>query len=139
MLIRDDKTQLEISAPEIVPTGQPGSGDIRLAVEVSAPGFRGRNGSAWVAGPAWERFLADLRQLERTRRGEASLTSMSPADLELRVCAVDRAGHILVEGHVGDYLRAATRVREACVPFAISLDPSCLPAALAEFAALPGL
>lgn len=99
--------------------------------------FRGRNDSVWIARPAWERFLADLRELERARRGQSCLTSMSPADLELCIYAADRAGHIMVEGHVGDYLHGGQRTREARVPFVIALDPTRLPATLAGFVALP--
>ena len=136
MLIQDGSTRLEISILEVVPAGRPDVGDVRLSVALAAGTFRGRNDSVWVTRSEWHRFLADLGNLERRRQGQARLTSMSPANLELCVHATDRAGHMAVEGFVGDYVLGGRGTQEARVPFVLTLDPALLRATLDELDAL---
>src|SRR6266852_3304277 len=66
----------------------------RFAVEVQIGDFRGRYDQVWVEQAALERFLGEARDLERARRGSATLEAMSPDEFFLRIQSVDVAGHI---------------------------------------------
>ena len=75
-------------------------GDAYVTVQVQSQGFVGHN-DLWVVGAALASFAADLRALERSLQGEARLKSISPNELDLRVFAVDRRGHLAIEGSTG--------------------------------------
>src|SRR5687767_6543019 len=98
MVLGEGRTWLEIAISEVeAPTPQSTGGDMRLTVRVHYGDFAGV-ADAWVLLEVWDAFLADLRALERHRRGEARVRSISPGELVLRVFASDRAGHLAVEG-----------------------------------------
>jgi hypothetical protein len=65
--------------------------------------------------------------MEKARRGEALLESMSPQDLKCCVRVYDHAGHVVMTGHVGDALVDREYAEIARVPFRIEIDPSTLP------------
>jgi hypothetical protein len=75
---------------------------IRCAIEVGHDGFRGRDDSAHFEEDAVNGFLADLRALEATRRGAASLPEIDYACAAGRMGSrisfrsIDSAGHIAV-------------------------------------------
>jgi hypothetical protein len=78
---------------------------------------------------AWSAFLRELTALDHQRQGAASLESISPGELRLRLFTTDRAGHLAAEGIVG--VRGARQ--ELRLEFTnISFDPGQLPALLAE-------
>lgn len=75
--------------------------DILAAVEVRKRGFTGRV-DTWIARAAWSRFCDQLSRLEDGRKGVATVESMSPKELRLSVLATRRAGHMAIEGFVGE-------------------------------------
>jgi len=91
--------------------------------------------TAWIDADAWTRFLLQLCELEGTRRGAAHVASLNPGDLEVRIGVVDRSGHPVVEGHVGDNVVVDRESREIRLAFAFELDPGLLPAAVRELEA----
>lgn len=137
MIIRDDAQSLEITLNERGPAGTQAASDLRLNVGVVCPAFSGRNDTAWVQGFDWDRFIEDLQRLDKSRRGEATLTAMSPHDFQLRIFAADKAGHIIAEGWVGrDYYAVQSTVKEHHVSFGIEIDPSILPPLIEQLEAL---
>jgi hypothetical protein len=86
----------EVAAP--IPPLSAG-GDVRLQVRLTCEGFTG-TGSSWIARDGWQRFLRELERLDDRRDGEAVVESMSPEDLQLRICVTDRGGHVAVGGQV---------------------------------------
>lgn len=98
------------------------SGDLRVDVELHTPALSART-SAWIHREAWDAFAAALESLERQRAGTAHLTSMSPGKLELTVRALDRAGHVGVEGLVGRQGADAWQARFSV----FGVDPTALP------------
>lgn len=87
---------------ECVGVEAPGShreGDLHLIVSVRAGDFAGRTDPG-IDRDAWAAFLTALRELERTRKGSATLEGLSPGELRLTVRAIDRAGHMSIEGLV---------------------------------------
>lgn len=72
------------------------SPSVNLAVTVQDSDFRGANPSILVDGRDWDAFVQQLRQCAETRRGSASLASMSPGELELTIESSDLLGHFTV-------------------------------------------
>lgn len=103
-------------------------GDLRLGVSVRNGTFTGSYDQVWIAKDEWSSFLGSMRRLERDRRGQASLVSMSPGEFELHLQVVDRAGHLAAHGclsryHFGHPSRQATRSR---IEYHMPVDPSLL-------------
>lgn len=55
-----------------------------LAISTVQDEFRG-GVNVWVDEGAFRRFIQELRECEKTRRGEANLHSMSPEEFSLRI------------------------------------------------------
>jgi hypothetical protein len=136
MILNGVGTTLHIQCRETVPPGQIGAGDVRLSVQLSAPGFTGVNEKVWVSREACRTFLTDLGAMETRRAGEALLGSANPGDLNLRVHVYDHAGHVRVVGHVGDYVVWADGGQSARIPFRIEIDPGMLASLLESFTSL---
>ena len=127
MVIEGEHGSVELETRRTEAGGYPGT---VVRVRVRCGEFSGANEAIWIALDALQTFLADLRLLERTRRGEAVLTSMSPGELRLRVYAVDRAGHLAVEATVGVGEMGAHEWQGRSVACSFPLDPSQLPGVL---------
>jgi len=79
---------------------EPGNADLALAVRVSRDGFIGEI-QTWVRRHDWFAFAQALTVLDERRTGDARVASMSPGELELTVKALDRQGHLGIEGVIG--------------------------------------
>ncbi len=109
--------------PELDPTSR----DLVVAVDLRLPTLSART-SVWIHRDDWDGFVDALESLERTRSGEARVTAMSPGELDLVVRVLDRAGHVGVEGLVGEEGRDAWQVRFST----FAIDPTSLPALVRE-------
>ncbi len=136
MEIREGHNCVIIEAMDRVPADLPSAGDVRLSVEVASEQFGGR-GSTWVAAPALAAFLAELRELEARRQGEATIEGLSPGEFRLRLWSVDHSGHMAVGGLVTKLVhkRWGCPYRHA-VEFAFEFDPTLLPRVLVAFQAI---
>lgn len=100
-----------------------GKGDLLLMVAVSRSGFRGTI-DTWVKRESWMGFAQDLTVLESRRQGQATIESISPEELALTVCSVDKAGHMAVSGRIS----VRTFDSEVSLAFlSMGFDPSQLP------------
>ena len=81
------------------PTAQ-SDGDAYVTVQIQSLGFVGHN-DLWVSLAELAQFAAELHALALHLRGEAKLRSMSRDELVLRVFAVNRRGHLAIEGSTG--------------------------------------
>lgn len=75
--------------------------EVKLAVRVESFGFVGSNDRIWVFRSAFSDFASAIQILVRDRRGEAVLDGMSPDVMRVRVSSIDGAGHIGVDGFLG--------------------------------------
>jgi hypothetical protein len=121
---------LEIDLKRQESTDSPSNGDAYLTVRVSSGGFSGHN-DLWVLASALRSFCQGLVILERDRRGEAVLESMSPEELRIMVRSLDSFGHMLVEGSTGGQVYREHARPWHSVTFGIEFDPSQLVRALA--------
>ncbi len=136
MILRDDRTSLEITLRELAPVGTQSEGDLGVDIAVSNGAFTGRNDTVWIGRDEWQGFLRALKELDRTRRGDARVRSMSPDELELVVLATDRAGHMAAEGWLARTWYGRDTFLRDRVSFGIEIDPSVLPALVRQFEAL---
>lgn len=96
--------------------------DLSVVIRVRYRGFAAVV-DTWIPRAGWMAFTQALSVLEVQRRGEASVASMSPGELELTVRAVDRAGHMAIAGTVGTVMYDG----EASLRFGpMGFDPSQL-------------
>ena len=69
---------------------------LRLSVSTNDEGFSGAYNGVWISLDDYEKFSADLRLCEETRRGKATLSSMSPDEFEVTIEQCDGWGHFLL-------------------------------------------
>jgi hypothetical protein len=103
----------------------PSKGDAYLTIRVSAAGFTGHN-DLWVSASEFRCFCRALIVLDRDRRGEVMLESISPAELRLVVRAVDSRGHMLIEGSTGYEVQRENSRPWHSVDFGFEFEPSQL-------------
>jgi hypothetical protein len=82
------------------------------------------------------RFLVDLRELERTRRGEACVEAVNPGEVCLAIIVTDRAGHVAAQGYVGRRFPGRDVLLQDRVSFSIELNPTDLPFLIMQFEAV---
>jgi hypothetical protein len=116
--------ELEISAPT-------GPGQARRAgIGVGYGDFRGARAEIWIEPGEFEGFLQELRDLERTRQGQATLGAGDPRDFTLTLGTTDRSGHLQVNGCLRSF---ESPDGVAVMEFRFSLEPSKLSTVLREF------
>src|SRR5215471_5019704 len=107
----------------------PSKGDAYLSIQVSSAGFSGHN-DLWIDGATMHSFCKGLVGLERERRGEAIIKSISPEELSLSVHSVGRRGHMAIEGSTGYQVQREDFLPWHSVQFGFQFDPSQLVSAI---------
>jgi hypothetical protein len=104
----------------------PPDNDVLVNVAVQCDGFAG-NSTQWVLAQAWDVFVTELRELERTRRGQAVLESDFGHAFLLRLFSTDQAGHMAATGMIR-YIRTWQDAGALELSFGrIEIDPTMLP------------
>ncbi|BDG03535.1 hypothetical protein [Anaeromyxobacter oryzae] len=113
---------------------------LKLRLDAQLHGFSARC-EVWVERQAVADFASALRNLEETRNGEALLQGEDPDDLELKVSALDRVGHMLLEFKVTRLTVVGDRGRPLSVQLTggFELDPGLLPDLVARVTRLTSL
>jgi hypothetical protein len=132
VVIKDGLTSVTVLLREPGPARTPAEGDLGINVSVDGESFRGRNTTVWIGRADWAAFLQNLRNLERSRQGQAQVEGMSPGEFQLAVFATGKSGRIVAEGWVGrEYTGRAGTLRDR-VSFSVELDPSRIAVLVAE-------
>jgi hypothetical protein len=105
-------------------------GDAYITLDVLSGGFAGRN-DLWVLGRDFSAFCADLVALELSLKGEATLESISPNELKLRIFSANGRGLLAVEGNTGYAVQGQDGVFWHSVSFGFTFEPQQLTKALA--------
>jgi hypothetical protein len=100
MVLRDALTSITVVLRESGPVGTPAEADLGINVSVDGQAFGGHNDKVWIGRDDWAAFLQNLRELERTRRGEARVKGMSPEEFQLAVFPSGNSGRLVAEGWV---------------------------------------
>lgn len=124
-----DNGFIEIDVVEFGGEGTPAEEDAYITIRVQSSGFVGSN-DLWVDGADFKSFCLQLVELERARKGEARLSSISPDELNLTIKAIDSLGHVAVIGTTGYAVQGGQQMYEHGVTFGFEFDPSQLAAAV---------
>jgi hypothetical protein len=89
-----------------------------------------------IFGPELARFIVELDALERTRRGEATLSTMFTEELKLTFRSIDHAGQIAVHAAISGRVWTRHECIQNHVATEVEIDSSLLPDYLASFRAL---
>jgi len=102
-------------------------GDFLVSVEAESCGFSG-HADGHVADDEFKQFVSSLKDLERTRQGEATFSSAMPGDFEVSIRSLDSQGHLGVQGklYFCDYGSRYGHVNQ--LTFCFEFDPSDLAA-----------
>lgn len=100
-------------------------GDAYVTVVISSNGFSGHN-DLWVFHSSLQSFCRNLIRLEADRKGEATLESISPDELILKVFSVNSRGHMGVKGITGYSIQCENSSFNHSVSFGFEFDPSQL-------------
>ncbi|MGE0493412.1 MAG: hypothetical protein AB7S38_29660 [Vulcanimicrobiota bacterium] len=133
VLIEDGSNQLRFEVLERLEVPQ-ASGDLRVRLEVRSQGFSGVH-TVWFQAHAFDQFLVALDDLERSRRGEAVLASLSDEEFRLTLFARDPAGHIQADGHLTQADGRRPKDLWSRLGFALEVDPTTLPQLAEDFRA----
>jgi hypothetical protein len=129
MKIQEQEAFIEVERAEFGPPDTPAEDDVLLNVSVRVSGYSAADQS-WVVADDLERFLAELRALERKRHGSAQLVSASPDDLRLHFYSTDSAGHMAIRGHLGWHKANGFLLK---LQFGFNFEPDKLPYILEYF------
>jgi hypothetical protein len=72
---------------------------INLLAAIADDGFTGAD-DVWASESDLRKFVVQLRELERTRCGSATLKALDPAALELVIEPFDAAGHMQISASI---------------------------------------
>lgn len=107
----------------------PAEEDAYITIRVQSSGFSGSN-DLWVNGADFKSFCRQLVELEKSRKGEARLSSISPDELSLTIKSIDSLGRVAVVGDTGYSVHIGQQTDEHRVTFGFEFDPSQLAAAV---------
>ena len=96
MRIKNKPSFVELVTTEVVPSGLPSAGDVRVEVKASIDGFIG-SGACWIEEPTLRAFATSCKQLLSSFQGSAHLESISPGEFSLSLSPANSRGYILVQ------------------------------------------
>ena len=85
----------------VIATGNEIYPSMMLSVSIMDEEFTGAYDKVWVSAEDLAKFVADLLLCEQVRKGQASLSSLSPDDLKLTVEQSDGWGHFVLRYTLG--------------------------------------
>jgi hypothetical protein len=101
MRLRGDANQvLTIERSGFGEAGTPADEDLLRNITIAVGGYAAAD-QVWVVADDWRGFMREIRCLETTRQGHATLQGASPRDMQLVFRATDPAGRMAVSGFVG--------------------------------------
>ncbi len=103
----------------------PSKGDAYITIKLNSNGYAGQN-KLWVSYQSLCNFCDSLIFLEKKRKGEATLKSLSPEELRLQIFSIDSLGHMGVRGSTGFKVFKETDLFPHSVTFGFEFDPSQL-------------
>ncbi|WP_028111691.1 WapI family immunity protein [Ferrimonas kyonanensis] len=103
MKIGTKEEHIEIEELERNPEGSPCAGDVNVSVALALQAFSGSYDGVWLELPEMERFIAELKTLDKKRNGSAKISSMSPDEFSFEIRSSDSLGHMEIEVQLHRY------------------------------------
>lgn len=103
----------------------PSKGDAYITIKLHSNGYAGHN-DLWVSYESLCNFCRNLIELEKKRKGETILESVSPGELYLQILSIDSLGHVGLKGTTGFQVFEGTDLFPHSVTFGFEFDPSQL-------------
>jgi hypothetical protein len=88
---------IEIIELERIPPEGQRAGDKRVSITIVLRDFVGNSDQVWLAKEDIDQFIADIEKLEKDRKGEIILKSMSPDEFQLKLIIKNPTDAIRVE------------------------------------------
>ena len=101
------------------------SGDYYVCIRARASGFKGHS-DGHVIGAAFDEFIDDLRRLESTRRGNATLSSVHSGQFSIEVRSKSLLGHMEVVGTLSFTSYPSETRHQQKLEFGFEFDPGQL-------------
>jgi hypothetical protein len=105
--------------------------DPRLFARVSSNGFLA-NTETYVPDEALAAFCRALLALNESLNGEATLLSISPGELDLRIHSVTSLGHLAASGKLGWPIQGGHRLYDHALQFGFEFEASELARAIKD-------
>lgn len=111
---------------------------LALSIQIENKGFQGSKKGIWFRQSDLDRFILELEDVERQRRGEAILRTMSDmsdyAPFHLKIFSTDNYGHFAIVTDLlqTDYIGSMAMLVANKVSVAFDIDPTMLPYLLAD-------
>lgn len=129
MRIEGDNSFLEFERSEVGPPNTRDYEEVLLNVSAKVAGYSAAD-QVWLWGGDLDRFVEELRALERHRKGNAVLAGASPDELRLEFYSTDSVGHMAVKGQVGWNHPSSFLLQ---FQFGFNFEPDVLPSLLKYF------
>ncbi len=109
-----------------MPEGTPTAGDVRIEVKLQFGSFRGEYDQLWVEKEALQDFVSDFLLLAEGEGTEASVASMSPDELQLKILAKS-TGQLNVSAHLKRFQYSGAVYWPTSISGGFCLSKDCLP------------
>lgn len=95
-----------------------------VAITVQDGDFKGYNKDVWIELDLLKDFIDNLKILEKTRRGSASMNSMSPEEFQIKIETYDLSGHMILNYKISQYAHLMPKTNIISLTGGFELDVS---------------
>ena len=117
---------IELTELERTPKRVPCAGDIRVEVSIRLQDFNGRYSGVWLEFAEMARFISQLEDLEKTRRGSARISGMSPKEFSFEIRSSDKLGHMEVEVSLQRYQYSGRKYWPVSISGGFEVEPESI-------------
>lgn len=107
-----------------------------VAITVQNGDFRGCNKDVWIELDLFKDFINNLKILEKTRSGSASINSMSPEEFQVTIGTYDLSGHMILSYKIAQYSHRMSKTNIISLTGAFELDVSFFNTIISDFVRL---
>lgn len=121
--------ELELLRDESDSDSANGYPSVLFRAATSSNGFRGES-EAWVFTEHLEKFCESIVSLNDLLKGEASLDSLSPNELSVKLASVNSRGYLGVSGQIGNHVFTENSDYWHSISFGFEFEPAQLQGAI---------
>lgn len=95
-----------------------------VAITIQNRDFKGYKKDVWIELDLLKEFIENLKILEKTRRGSASMDSMSPEEFQIKIETYDLSGHMILNYNISQYSSWVPKINRISLTGGFELDVS---------------